>query len=109
MQTLQPASEPRVHDARNEIDQLMAELHRLVSRAQATGRDAVDRALPTAARLQVVTANVDACNPTRRPAAGGEMVALADRHMRLRRDVTERSLYYTADCTMRRLLGEPGG
>jgi hypothetical protein len=96
----------RAHDARLEIDQLMAELHGLVSRAERSGRDAVEEALPTAARLQVVTSNVDACNPSRRPGIAIELVAIADLRVKARRDAIERSLVYTADTTMRRLLGD---
>jgi hypothetical protein len=111
MQTLQPPSQPqsdvRAHDARAEIDRLMAELHRLVSRAGSSGRNAIEAALPTAAKLQVVTANVDACNPSRRAGIAAELAAVADLHARTRRDAVERSLVYTADSTMRRLLGEP--
>lgn len=106
MQTLQPASHLRVNDARLEIDSLMSELHELVSRGEMSGRSAVDEALPTAARLQVVTTNVDACNPSRRPGIARELVALADLRMRSMRDAIERSLVYTAESTMRRLLGE---
>ena len=107
MQTLQAPSDVRAHDARAEIDPLMAELHRLVSRSGSSGRDAVEEALPTAAKLQVVTANVDACNPSRRAGIAAELSAVADLHARTRRDAVERSLVYTADSTMRRLLGEP--
>ena len=83
----------------------MAELHHLVSRGESSGRAAVEEALPTAAKLQVVTANVDACNPSRRPGIAAELVGLADT---LAGDGTriERGLVYTADSTMRRLLGE---
>jgi hypothetical protein len=96
----------RAHDARLEIDRLMAELHSLVSRAETSGRDAVLEALPAAAKLKVVTSNVDACNPSRRPGIAAELVALADLRVKARRDALERSLVYTADSTMRRLLGE---
>ena len=112
MQTVQPhepaqhASQLRANGARAEIDRLMAELHGLVSRGERSGRTAVDEALPAAAKLQVVTANVDACNPTRRSGIAAEMVALADLRVRSRSDAIERSLVYTADNTMRRLLGE---
>ena len=104
MQALQLIADVRVNDARIEIDQLMAELHELVSRGETSGRNAVDEALPTAAKLQVVTTNVDACNPSRRPGIGRELVALADLRMRSMRDSLERSLFYTAESTMRRLL-----
>jgi hypothetical protein len=106
MQILQPANDTRAQDARFEIDRLMAELHRLVSRSERSGRAAVEEALPTAAKLQVVTANVDACNPSRRGGLSAELVAVADLRMKSRRDAIERSLVYTADSTMRRLLGE---
>jgi hypothetical protein len=106
MQTLQPVDDVRVHDARLEIHQLMSELHGLVSRGEVSCRDAVDGALLTAARLQAVTANVDACNPSRRPGIARELVALADLRMRSMRNSIERSLAYTAESTMRRLLGE---
>ena len=103
MQALQ-STDVRVNDARFEIDQLMAELHELVSRGETSGRTAVDEALLTAAKLQAVTANVDACNPSRRPGIDRELVALADLRMRSMRDALERSLFYTAESTMRRLL-----
>lgn len=112
MQTLQPANLPqteqqiRARDARAELERLMAELHGLVSRSESTGRVAIDEALPTAAKLQVATANVDACNPTRRRGIEAEMVALADLRVRSRSDSIERSLVYTADATMRRLLDQ---
>jgi len=93
----------RSHDARAEIERLMAELHHLVSRDAGSGRDAVEEALTAAAELQVVTANVDACNPSRRPGLATELVAMADQRARTRRDATERILVYTSDSTMRRL------
>lgn len=104
MQLLQLTPDVRVNDARVEIDQLMEELHELVSRGEGSGRSAVDDALPTAARLQVVTGNVDACNPSRLPGIEAELVALADLRLRSMRDAIERSLFYTAESTMRRLL-----
>ena len=93
----------RSHDARAEINRLMAELHHLVSRSTRSGRDAVEDALPAAAKLQVVTANVDACNPSRRPGIAADLTSLADQRARTRRDATERILVYTSDATMRRL------
>jgi hypothetical protein len=106
MQILQLTPEVRVTDAQFEIDQLMTELHELVSRSEVSGRNAIDGALPTAAKLQAVTANVDACNPSRRPGIDRELVALADLRMRSMRDAIERSLFYTAESTMRRLLDQ---
>ena len=102
----QLTSHVRAHDAHVEIDELMAELHRLVSRSERSGRHAVEQALPMAAKLQVARSNVDACNPSRRPGIGGELVALADQRLKLRRDAFERSLTYTAETTMRRLTGD---
>ena len=104
MQILQLTPGLRANDARIEIDQLMGELHELVSRGELSGRSAIDGALPTAAKLQAVTANVDACNPSRLPGIDRELVALADLRMRSMRDAIERSLFYTAESTMRRLL-----
>jgi hypothetical protein len=96
----------RTNDARAEIDRLMGELHALVSESERSGRHAVQAALSAAAKLQVVTANVDACNPSRRPGLAAELVAIADRQVRSRRDSVERSLAYTAEATMRRLTGD---
>jgi hypothetical protein len=107
MQTEQIANNVRAHDARAEIDRLMTELHDLVSRGERTGRNAVEDALPAAAQLQVVTANVDACNPSRRPGIATELVALADLRIKSMRDSVERGLGYTSDATMRRLAAEP--
>ncbi|MGO9877449.1 MAG: hypothetical protein ACLPVY_27030 [Acidimicrobiia bacterium] len=107
MQTLHTPSDVGAHDARAEIDCLMAELHRLVSRGGGSGRAAVEDALPTAAKLQVCTANVDAYNPSRRPGLAADLVAVADVHAYSRRDAIERTLAYTADATMRRLAGDP--
>ena len=81
----------------------MSELHDLVSRGGRPGRNAVDEALPTVAKLQAVTANVDACNPSRRPGIAAELVALADERVRSMPNAIERSLVYTAESTMRRL------
>ena len=53
-----------------------------------------------------MTANVDACNPSRRPGLAAELVALADLRVKSRRDAIERSLAYTAEATMRRLTGD---
>jgi hypothetical protein len=97
-------NEVRAHGARAEIHQLMGELHDLVARSESSGRAAVDEALPAVAKLQVVTANVDACNPTRHPRVAAELVALADRRIRTMKDAFERGLGYTSDNTMRRLL-----
>ena len=106
MLILHPVNEVRPHDARAEIERLMAELHGLVSRGETSRRNAIARALPAAAKLQVVTANVDACNPSRRTGIAAELVSLADLRVKSMRDAVERSLGYTADSTMRRLTGQ---
>jgi len=98
------AREARAESARAEINRLMGELHTLVARSERSVLDAIEAALPASARLQVATANVDAANPSRRAGIAQELVAIADGRVRLRRDALERSLTYTADATMRRLM-----
>jgi hypothetical protein len=93
----------RAYSARAEINRLMSELHTLVARSERSVLDAIGAALPASAILQVATANSDACNPSRRAGIEAELVHLADRHLRSRKDAIERSLTYTADATMRRL------
>jgi hypothetical protein len=94
----------RAYSARAEINRLMSELHTLVARSERSVLDAIGAALPASAILQVATANVDACNPSRRAGIEGDLVHVADQHLRSRKDAIERSLTYTADATMRRLL-----
>jgi hypothetical protein len=93
----------RAYSARAEINRLMSELHTLVARSERSVLDAIGAALPASAILQVATANVDACNPSRRAGIASELSGLADQHLRSRKDAIERSLTYTADATMRRL------
>jgi hypothetical protein len=93
----------RAYSARAEINRLMSELHTLVARSERSVLDAIGAALPASAILQVATANLDACNPSRRTGIAGELVHVADQHLRSRNDAIERSLTYTADATMRRL------
>jgi len=93
----------RAYSARAEINRLMSELHTLVARSERSVLDAIGAALPASAILQVATANLGACNPSRRSGIEGELTGLADQHLRSRRDAIERSLAYTADATMRRL------
>jgi hypothetical protein len=93
----------RAYSARAEINRLMSELHTLVARSERSVLDAIGAALPASAILQVATANVDACNPSRHAGIAGDLVHLADQHLRSRKDAIERSLTYTADATMRRL------
>jgi hypothetical protein len=101
---VEAAREARAESARSEINRLMGELHTLVARSERSVLDAIEAALPASARLQVATANVDACSPSRRAGIEQDLVALADRRIRMRRDALERSLTYTADATMRRLM-----
>jgi hypothetical protein len=101
---VEAAREARAESARSEINRLMGELHTLVARSERSVLDAIGAALPASARLQVATANVDACSPSRRAGIEHELVALTDRRVRMRRDALERSLTYTADATMRRLM-----
>src|ERR1700750_60628 len=83
------ANEARASTAHAEIDRLLGELHALVSRGDPSGR-AVQAALPAAVKLKIVTANVDACIPSRRPGLAAELVALADQRLKSRRDAVER-------------------
>jgi len=101
---VEAAREARAETARGEINRLMSELHTLVARSERSVLDAIGEALPASARLQVATANVDACNPSQRAGIEHELVAIADGRVRARRDAIERSLAYTADATMRRLM-----
>ena len=93
----------RAYSARAEINRLMSELHTLVARSERSVLDPIGAALPASAILQVATANVDACNPSKRSGVDRELVAVADENLRTRKDSIERSLAYTADATMRRL------
>ena len=66
-------------------------------------RDAVDSALSAVTRLQVVTANLDACHPPPASFAGPALVALADRRLSGAADAIERGMTYTADNQLRLL------
>src|SRR5689334_5210852 len=73
----------RERDARAEIDRLRDEIQGLVD-VEDDGerpRETVDSALSAVTRLQVVTANLDACGPPSAKFAGPAMVALADRRL----------------------------
>jgi hypothetical protein len=102
-----PADEPtRERDARLEIDRLRAEIEDLVGTAATPSRrTALDDALDAAARLQVVTANLDACNPPKGDHLGRTLVTFADRRLHGHADAIERGMTYTADNTMRLLRG----
>src|SRR3954449_7148468 len=56
---------PRERDARREIDRLRGEIEELVrtegEQERETARAVVDAALESVTRLQIVTANIDAC------------------------------------------------
>ncbi len=65
--------------------------------------ETLSSALESVTRLQVVTANLDACNPTKSPHVGAALIALADAHLRGHADAIERGMTYTSDNQMRLL------
>jgi hypothetical protein len=94
----------RERDARAEIDRLRDEIERLVRQeGELRGRDAIDSALESVTRLQVVTANLDACKPPSQRLAGAALVALADARLYGHADAIERGITYTADNQIRLL------
>ncbi len=97
---------PRERDARAEIDRLRAEIEDLVGAPASTPRGALDEALGAAARLQVVTANLDVCNPPKGEHLSRALVTYADRRLMGHADAIERGMTYTADNTMRLLRGD---
>jgi hypothetical protein len=101
---------PRERDARREIDRLRDEIEDLV-RAERddspeAARAVVDSALESVTRLQIVTANIDACGPPPAKFAGPALVALADSRLTGHSDAIERGMEYTADNQLRLLNGE---
>jgi hypothetical protein len=95
------------HDARSEIERLRGEIEHLVRvEGDTHARDAVDAALESVARLQVVTANIDACRPPAAQLVGSALVALADARLTGHPDAIERGMTYTSDNQMR-LLQRP--
>jgi hypothetical protein len=96
----------REHDAREEIDRLRDEIEALVDGPSEDKRDAVDTALNAVTRLQVVTANLDACNPPKGPHLGRALQAFADRRLQGHSDAIERGMTYTSDNTLRILRNE---
>jgi hypothetical protein len=96
----------REHDARAEIDRLRDQIETLVDRPSEHPRDAVDTALSAVTRLQVVTANLDACNPPKGVHLGRALQAFADRRLQGHADAIERGMTYTADNTLRLLRNE---
>jgi hypothetical protein len=101
---------PRERDARREIDRLREEIEDLVRAerddAPQAARAVVDSALESVTRLQIVTANIDACGPPPAKFAGPALVALADSRLTGHSDAIERGMEYTADNQLRLLNGE---
>ena len=97
---------PRERDARREIDRLREEIEQLVRAEGDTARDVIDSALESVTRLQIVTANIDACGPPPADFAGAALVALADSRLTGHADAIERGMEYTADNQLRLLNGE---
>ncbi len=98
-----PAAPPREHDAHAEIVRLHTEIEHLVRNQRENPRDAVDSALESLTRLQVVTANIEACRPPSASFAGSAMVTLADAQLLGHSDAIERGMTYTADNQLRLL------
>jgi hypothetical protein len=96
----------RDRDARREIARLRDEIERLVRGEGDNARGAVDSALESVARLQVVTANIAACTPLSASFAGATLVAMADARLHGHADAIERGMTYTADNQLRLLQGE---
>jgi hypothetical protein len=96
----------RERDARREIAELRDEIEGLVRGSSETARDKLDSALESVTRLQVVTANIDACGPPSASFAGSALVALADARLRGHADAIERGMTYTADNQLYLLRGE---
>ena len=104
---LAPSGAPaRDRDARLEIARLRAEIEQLVRGTGETAYDAVDAALESLTRLQIVTANIDACGRPSASHAGAALVALADAHLRGHTDAIERGMTYTSDNQLQLLRGE---
>jgi hypothetical protein len=92
---------------RAEIERMLEEVEHLVGRGRnAEPREAVDTALEAVARLQVVTANVDACKPPTGPHLERALQSYADKRLMGHADAIERGMTYTSDNTMRLLRGE---
>ena len=94
-----------VRDARAEIDDLLEQVHALVTPG-GSPRSNVDSALDAVTRLQVVTANLDASKPINDDRVSRALVAFADRHLTGHADAIERGMTYTSDNTMRLLRCE---
>jgi hypothetical protein len=96
----------RERDARREIARLRGEIEQLVRIRGKDARRVVDSALESVARLQIVTANVDACMPPSASFAGARLVAMADARLHGHADAIERGMTYTADNQLRLLQGD---
>lgn len=103
---LRPDVPTRERDARREIHELRHEIEDLVRGRGESPRETLDSALESVTRLQVVTANIDACGPPNAAFAGSVLVALADARLRGHADAIERGMTYTADNQMHLLRGE---
>jgi hypothetical protein len=101
-----PEVPSRERDARREIDELRHEIEDLVRGPGDNPRDTLDSALESVTRLQIVTANIDACGPPSASFAGAVVTALADARLRGHADAIERGMTYTADNQMHLLRGE---
>jgi hypothetical protein len=101
-----PEVPSRERDARREIEELRSEIEGLVRGPGDNPRDTIDSALESVTRLQVVTANIDACGPPIASFAAPILVALADARLRGHSDAIERGMTYTADNQMQLLRGE---
>ncbi len=97
---------PRERDARQEIARLRDEIEALVRVQGDNARGTLDSALESVTRLQIVTANIDACGPPSESFAGAAMVALADSRLRGHSDAIERGMTYTSDNQLTLLRGE---
>src|SRR5262245_6795118 len=92
-----PEVPSRERDARLEIEELRHEIEGLVRGRGDNPRDTLDSALESVTRLQIVTANIDACGPPSASFAAPILVALADARLRGHADAIERGMTYTAD------------
>ena len=102
-----PTAPVHERDARAEIGRLRDEIENLVSGV--SDQDAshtIDTALDAVARLQVVTANLDACKPPLGDHLSRALQDYADKRLTGHADAIERGMTYTSDNTMRLLRGE---
>ncbi|MDQ1454799.1 MAG: hypothetical protein QOH28_419 [Actinomycetota bacterium] len=92
--------------ARREVVRLRDEIEQLVRIKGKDARSAVDAALRSVTRLQIVTANIDACAPPSASFVGATLVAMADARLHGHSDAIERGMTYTADNQLRLLQGD---